>query len=131
MATIQRFEDLIAWQKARALARDVYLLTRDEAFRKDFGLASQIQRAAVSVMANLAEGYERRRRVEFHRYVEIAKASCAEVSSHLYVALDVGYLESSRFETLQEQISELQRILAGLKASLTSEPRASGLGPRN
>src|SRR5688572_32395151 len=78
MATIQRFEDLIAWQKARALARDVYLLTRDEAFRKDFGLASQIQRAAVSVMANLAEGYERRRRVEFHRYVEIAKASCAE-----------------------------------------------------
>ena len=131
MATIQRFEDLIAWQKARALARDVYLLTRDEAFRKDFGLASQIQRAAVSVMANLAEGYERRRRVEFHRYVEIAKASCAEVSSHLYVALDVGYLESSRFETLQEQISELQRILAGLKVSLTSEPRASGLGPRN
>jgi four helix bundle protein len=131
MATIQRFEDLIAWQKARALARDVYLLTRDEAFRKDFGLASQIQRAAVSVMANLAEGYERRRRVEFHRYVEIAKASCAEVSSHLYVALDVGYLESSRFETLQEQISELQSILAGLKASLTSEPRASGLGPRN
>jgi four helix bundle protein len=131
MATIQRFEDLIAWQKARALARDVYLLTRDEAFRKDFGLASQIQRAAVSVMANLAEGYERRRRVEFHRYVEIAKASCAEVSSHLYVALDVGYLESSRFETLQEQISELQRILAGLKASLSSEPRASGLGPRN
>jgi four helix bundle protein len=131
MATIQRFEDLIAWQKARALARDVYLLTRDEAFRKDFGLASQIQRAAVSVMANLAEGYERRRRVEFHRYVEIAKASCAEVSSHLYVALDVGYLESSRFETLQEQISELQRILAGLKGSLSSEPRASGLGPRN
>jgi four helix bundle protein len=131
MATIQRFEDLIAWQKARALARDVYLLTRDEAFRKDFGLASQIQRAAVSVMANLAEGYERRRRVEFHRYVEIAKASCAEVSSHLYVALDVGYLESSRFETLQEQISELQSILAGLKASLSSEPRASGLGPRN
>lgn len=131
MATIQRFEDLVAWQKARILARDVYLLTREEPFRKDFGLASQVQRAAVSVMANLAEGYERRRRTEFHRYVEIAKASCAEVSSHLYLALDVGYVDPSRFSSLQEQTVELQRILAGLKASLATEPRASGLGTRN
>lgn len=131
MATIQRFEDLIAWQKARVLARDVYLVTRDDAFRRDFGLASQVQRAAVSVMANLAEGYERRRRTEFHRYVEIAKASCAEVLSHLYVALDVGYLELPKFESLQEQIVELQRILGGLKSSLAGETRASGLGTRN
>ena len=130
MAKIERFEDLIAWQKARILAHDIYVTTREEQFRRDFGLASQVQRAAVSVMANLAEGFERRRKAEFHRYVEIAKASCAEVSSHLYVALDVGYIEASRFEALQSQVAELGRILAGLKASLDGT-RNSELGTRN
>lgn len=128
MATVARFEDLIAWQRARELARDVYLATREPAFSKDFGLASQIQRAAVSVMANLAEGYERRRRTEFHRFVEIAKGSCAEVASHLYVALDVGYLQPPRFDGLMGQTAELQRILGGLRNSLA---RSSELGTRN
>jgi four helix bundle protein len=140
MASVERFEELIAWQKARVLARDIYLATRAESFRKDFGLASQIQRSAVSVMANIAEGFERRRRTEFFRYLEIAKGSCAEVSSHLYVALDVGYLDSARFEGLLGQSNELQRILGGLKTSVAktietessaTSPRASELGPRN
>ncbi|MGI8927625.1 MAG: four helix bundle protein [Tepidiformaceae bacterium] len=116
----------------------VYMATMRESFHKDFGLASQIQRASVSVMANIAEGFERRRRSEFHRFVEIAKASCAEVGSHLYVALDVGYLSLADFEDLQGRVAEVSRIWGGLKASLEPHPdsdppgttRASGLGPR-
>lgn len=115
---IRQFEDIIAWQKARALTRDVYVLTRSDLFRKDFGLASQIQRSAVSVMANIAEGFERRGPNEFHRFLGIAKASCAEVGSHLYVALDVGYLSPTEFDKLQNQVKEIGRILGSLQASV-------------
>ena len=108
----------------------VYAATRAPAFSKDFGLSSQIQRAAVSVMANLAKGFERRRKTEFHRYVEIAKGSCAEVASHLYIALDVGYISREQSEALLEQTTELQRILGGLRNSL-APTRNSELGPRN
>jgi four helix bundle protein len=140
MAAVERFEDLIAWQKARGLTVAIYLATREEAFRRDFGLASQVQRSAVSVMANIAEGFERRRRTEFFRYLEIAKGSCAEVSSHLYVAFDIGYISEPQFRSLVGQSEELQRILGGLKASVarsaeadrgTTQSRASGIGTRN
>jgi four helix bundle protein len=85
----ERFEDLIAWQKARELARIVYQVSRKEAFAKDFGLASQVQRAAVSIMSNIAEGFERSNPREFHHFLVVAKASCAEVRSQLYLALDI------------------------------------------
>ena len=130
MATVQRFEDLVAWQKARTLAGEVYLATREQPFLKDFGLSSQVQRAAVSVMANITEGFERRRKTEFYRFVELAKGSCAGVSSHLYIAFDVGYIDSERFECLQAQATELQRILEELRDSL-APTRNSELGPRN
>jgi four helix bundle protein len=130
VASVTSFQDLIAWQKARALTREIYFVTREPGFGRDPGLASQIQRASVSVMANLAEGFERRRRTEFFRYVEIAKSSCAEVSSHLFVALDVGYLNDSDHQRLQEQTGELLRILGGLRNSL-APARASELGTRN
>jgi four helix bundle protein len=129
MAAVARFEDLVAWQKARVLARETYFATRGPGFSRDFGLSSQIQRASVSVMANLAEGFERRRRTEFYRFVQIAKGSCAEVSSHLYVALDVGYLDKADFERLSNLAGELQRILGGLRNSLAA-PRNSELETR-
>jgi four helix bundle protein len=75
MARIERFEDLVAWQKARVLVRDVYRVSKGGTFAKDFGLCGQIQRAAVSVMSNIAEGFERRSRVDFHRFLVTAKAS--------------------------------------------------------
>jgi four helix bundle protein len=90
MAKIERFEDLIAWQKARELTRAIYEVTRHGAFAKDYGLSGQIQRAAVSIMSNLAEGFERGGRGQFHQFLSTAKAFCAEVRSQLYVALDVG-----------------------------------------
>jgi four helix bundle protein len=112
---------LIAWQKARELARGIYQLTRQGSFAKDFGLSGQIQRAAVSIMSNVAEGFERGSRGEFHQFLSVAKASCAEVRSQLYVAFDVGYLDRARFEDLLAQAEELARIIGGLRASVEKQ----------
>src|SRR5258708_17864426 len=116
--SVERFEDLIAWQKARALCKAVYLATQGRGFPRDFGLARQIQRAAVSTMSNIAEGYERGTPGEFHQFLSIAKSSCAEVRSQLFVALDVGYLSETEFTLLLSQAEEVSRILGGLRASV-------------
>jgi len=118
MSKIQRFEDLIAWQKARDLTRAVYETSRKGAFGKDFGLAGQIQRAAASIMSNLAEGFERGGRAEFHQFLSTAKASCAEVRSLLYVACDVGYVDKPTSENLLELAREVARIIGGLRATV-------------
>jgi four helix bundle protein len=118
MSKIERFEDLIAWQKARQLTADVYRVTSKGAFAKDFGLRDQIQRAAVSVMSNIAEGFERGSRSEFHQFLVIAKASLAEVRSQLYIALDAGYLDQPNFENLMNQATEVSKIIGGLRASV-------------
>ena len=131
MATAQRFQDLVAWQQARVLAKEIYDVTRAGEFRRDRALSDQVRRAAVSVMANLAEGFERRRRTEFFRYVEIAKGSCAEVLSHLYVAVDARYLREDEFQVLAQKVDELQRVLGGLRRALAPEARNSELGTRN
>jgi four helix bundle protein len=115
---IERFEDLIAWQKARELTRQVYLLTRKEEFFKDFGLRDQIRRAAVSVMSNIAEGFERGSTAEYHQFVVIAKGSCAEVRSQLYVGFDAGYITEAEFGVVHACAVELSRIISGLKTSL-------------
>jgi four helix bundle protein len=85
------FEDLIAWQKARELTREIYSATNSGKFEKDFGLKNQIQRACVTIMSNIAEGSDRAGRAEFHQHLVVAKGSCAEVRSQLYVAYDTGY----------------------------------------
>ena len=121
MSKIERFEDLIAWQKARVLTRAIYEVTRQGAFAKDFGLAGQIQRAAVSIMSNVAEGFERGGRGEFHQFLSTAKASCAELRSQLYVALDVGYLDQRKFDELLRQAEEVARIIGGLRASIARQ----------
>lgn len=120
MPKIERFEDLIAWQKARVLTREIYLLTRQAIFARDFGLRDQIQRSSVSTMANIAEGFERDRPNEFHQFLSTAKASCAETRSHLYVALDVGCIELPEFERLQAMATEVGRVVGGLRASVES-----------
>lgn len=116
--SIQRFEDLIAWQKARLLTKDIYAITTQEKFAKDFGLSNQIQRSAVSIMANLAEGFERGSQAEFKRFVSIAKASCAELRSHLYIAEDIAYLNLADAKRLHHQAQELAKILGGLYSSI-------------
>ncbi len=114
---IVRFEDLIAWQKARILTGTVYRATSEGLFNKDFGLREQIRRAAVSTMSNIAEGFERGSAAEFSRFLSIAKASCAELRSQLYVAVDVGYLNEDAFDVLIAQADEVARIIGGLRDS--------------
>jgi len=126
MAKIERFEDLIAWQKARELTRAVYEATRQGAFAKDYGLSSQIQRAAVSIMSNIAEGFERGGRGEFHQFLSTAKASCAEVRSQLYVALDAGYFSQDTFDQLIQKAEEVARIVGGLRVSVQKQRRTEG-----
>ena len=121
MGKIDRFEDLIAWQKARELTKAIYQVTRQGAFAKDFGLSGQIQRAAVSVMSNIAEGFERNRRAEFHQFLSTAKASCAEVRSQLYVAFDIGYIDKGTFERILQQAEEVARIIGGLRVSVEKQ----------
>ncbi len=123
----EKFEDLIAWQKARILTKDIYQVTRKEGFIKDFGLAGQIQRACVSIMSNIAEGFERTNPNEFHHFLVVAKASCAEVRSQLYIAHDIGYLTQTEFKELLNQTQEVGKILGGLRASIDRQRKPNRL----
>lgn len=114
MGPIRQFEDLLVWQKARHLTKEIYGVTSQSGFSKDFGLSGQIQRAAVSIMSNIAEGYERGSPGDYARFLSIAKASCGEVRSQLYVALDVGYINESAFQHLSALSQEISRMLSAL-----------------
>ena len=98
MNKLQRFEDIIASQKARALTKDVYAATKVGLFMKDYGLKDQIQRSSVSTMANIAEGFERGGDKEFIQFLSNSKGSCGEVRSHLYVAFDQEYIPQNIFD---------------------------------
>jgi four helix bundle protein len=118
---IEKFEDLIAWQKARELTKQIYNVTAKKPFSSDFGLREQIQRATVSIMSNLAEGFERGSSSEFHQFIVIAKASCAEVRSQLYTALDIGYITKEEFNFVNNLAAEVARIIGGLKVSVNKQ----------
>ena len=118
---ISKFEDLIAWQKARELTKEIYSASKNGDFGKDFGLRDQIRRASVSVMSNIAEGFDRGGRPEFHQYLVVAKASCAEVRSQLYVALDAGYLSGELFDRLFCMADEVSRIVNGLRSAVKKQ----------
>ena len=111
---ITRFEDLECWQAARSLVRKIYEATRTDSFKKDLRLCSQIQSAATSIMANIAEGFIRRSSKEFVQFLFIAMSSASEVQSHLYVALDQGYISQAEFDLLYEQTNKAARIISGL-----------------
>jgi four helix bundle protein len=127
---IDKFEDLIAWQKARELTKEVYQISQQSAFAKDFGLSGQIQRASVSIMSNIAEGFERGGRGEFHQFLSVAKASCAEVRSLLYVALDIKYINKAEFRKIMDKAEEVGRIVGGLRASVDKQRKAHRKGKR-
>ena len=119
MATVRQFEELICWQKARQLAREIYAETsKNLKFKKDKGLRDQIQRAAVSVMSNIAEGFERGTKLEMLNFLFIARGSCGEVRAQLYVALDVGYLSEERFKSLKFRAEECSRMIYSFIQSL-------------
>ena len=114
MTKIIRFEDLDCWQAARELTRLVYEATNKGNFKRDLRLSGQIQAAAGSSMANIAEGFVRRSDKEFIQFLFIAMASTAEVQSHLYIALDQGYINDKQFETLYKQADKAGKMISGL-----------------
>jgi len=111
MSKIDRFEDVVAWQKARLLTKEIYAHTRAAEFAKDFGLKDQIQRASVSTMSNIAEGFERGDDKEFLQFLSTSKGSCGEVKSNLYVALDQKYIVQPQFEHLYAKADEVGKLI--------------------
>ena len=120
---VKNFEDLNVWKQARQLTQEVYRLTKTETFFKDFGLRDQIRRTAFSVMSNIAEGFERGGNQEFVQFLYVAKASCGEVRSQLYVALDQGYATSND----SEKLLQLFRRLSGMISNLITYLRESDM----
>lgn len=132
MATIERFEDLEAWKAARELTRLSYQLTSSGDFSRDFGLKDQLRRAAVSVLSNIAEGFERDGNKEFLNFLAIAKGSCGKVQAQLYVALDQNYLSDRQFSDACREAVKTSRLISGLiKYLQQSEIRGKRYAPQS
>lgn len=110
----ESFEDLNVWQRARELCAMIYTLTKEVKFKRDYGLVDQIRRASVSVMSNIAEGFERGGDKEFIKFLYIAKASCGEVRSQLFVAFDQGYINQERISNAQNLAKQVSGMLSNL-----------------
>lgn len=110
-----RFEDIIAWQKAEDLTIEIYSLFKDS---NDFAFKDQIQRAAISVMNNIAEGYERKTNKEFTYFLYVAKGSCGEVRSMLHIARKLQKIQEAKYVLLVNNTLEISKILSGLIKSL-------------
>ena len=124
MTTIVRFEDIEAWRTARELTSRVYDLTRHGEVARDFGLCNQMQRASVSIMSNIAEGFENRTNLLFRDYLGRAKASSGELRSQLYVAKDNSFLGKDDFSQLFELCDKCSRQISGFIQYLAQRPNA-------
>lgn len=113
MARIEKFEDILAWQKGRELTQHIYRATRKGEFAKDFALRDQIRRAVISITSNIAEGFERGGTREFIQFLSHSKGSCGEVRSQLYVALDEAYLNPTQWQEYHDCCLEISRLLDG------------------
>ena len=122
MATIKSFEDIEAWKKARQLSNDIYKLTLEGSFAKDFSLRDQINRSSGSVMDNIAEGFERGSKNEFVQFLSYSKGSAAETRSQLYRAFDRNHITEMGFHQLIEDTQEISKMISGFMSYLnTSE----------
>ncbi len=119
MSTIERFEDIKAWQHARELCKQIHAFTLRSDFSKDFRLVSQIKASSGSVMDNIAEGFEREGNREFIQFLSISKGSSAEVKSQLYRALDNKYINQSEFDVAYQEAEEIGRMISGLMSYLS------------
>lgn len=116
---VNSFEDLQVWKDSRILVKSIYKITSDGKFNKDFGLREQIQRAAVSIMNNIAEGFERNNNKDYIKFLGYSKGSAGEVRSMLYVATDLGYISQENFSSLHQLsvniITQLSNFIKYLK----------------
>ena len=123
---VKRFEDLDCWKKSRKLNSTVYEVTGAGKFARDFALKDQIRRASISMLSNIAEGFERGGDKEFLHFLAMAKGSCGEVRVQLYVAPDQEYLPQQAFDFLLESVEETGRMISGLMKYLgTSQLKGS------
>ncbi len=118
MALIKRFEDIRAWQEARILVGEIYKVTKQGDFARDFGLKDQIQRASVSVMTNIVEGFDDESKAEFARFLGYSRRSAVEVQSLLYAALDAGYIDQTKFNELYEQAKKTKALVGAFRHSI-------------
>jgi four helix bundle protein len=116
MTKIEKFEDIIIWQKSRILVGDIYLSCR---LLRDYSFKDQVQRAVISIMNNIAEGYERKGNKEFTKFLYIAKGSCGEVRSMLYLALDLKYIKKKEFDNFYAKSIEISKMISGLIKTLS------------
>ena len=114
MATFQSFEEIEAWQKARELTRKIYVASEQGSFARDFGLRDQIRRASISIMSNIAEGFDRSGTGEFIQFLAMAKGSAGEVKSQLYIAVDLDYITEDTFDQLFSLATDTGRLVGGL-----------------
>ena len=114
MAKIERFEDIESWKMARDSTRQIYSISSQSGFGPDFALRDQIRRAAISIMSNIAEGFERGGDKEFLQFLSIEKGSCGEARSQLYIALDANYIAKDEFDSIYNKLNETGRMISGL-----------------
>jgi four helix bundle protein len=122
--TVKRFEDLDAWKDARAITKDVYSMTREGVFAKDYALVDQMRRAAISIMSNIAEGFESRTQALFIEFLGRAKASSGELRSQCYTALDNAYITNAQFQVLRDRLSACSARIQALMRYLESVPNS-------
>jgi len=114
MPTFRRFEDIHAWQRARTITKDIYLLSGRGDFGRDFDLRSQIRRSSNSIVSNIAEGQGRRTDKDFAHFLNISLGSVAETKSHMYLALDLCYVPQESFDEIYARLDEIGRMVFGL-----------------
>ena len=122
MSTFKRFEDIEVWKKSRELTSKIYIITQEGKFYKDFNLRDQIRRACISVMSNIAEGFNRQTKKEFIQFLSIAKGSIAEIQSQLYIALDLDYITKDQFDNMYVLCDQIASMLHGLMIYLSRSP---------
>ncbi|MCK4572014.1 four helix bundle protein [candidate division WOR-3 bacterium] len=120
MGKIKKFEDIQSWKKARELTNSIYKATSNKPFNKDFGLRDQIQRSSVSIMANIAEGFDTETDADFIRFLRYGFRSTTEVQSHLYVALDQKYITKDEFNKIYSAAEEVKSLISGFIRYLKS-----------
>ena len=125
MAKVKKFEEIESWKKARSLTKKIYEVTVVGQFAKDFGLRDQIRRASVSILSNIAEGFERGGDKEFLQFLSVAKGSAGELRAQLYVALDQRYISSTNFELLSTEATQISRMISGFMKYLKQSELAA------
>lgn len=127
MGKIGRFEDIVAWQKAMQLTDLIYTVTGKEKFSKDFGLKDQIRRASVSVVSNIAEGFERESNNQFIYFLVIAKGSAGELRTQLYIARSQNYITETEFKKLNDMVLEVSKTISGFVSYLRTRKNNTNL----